>query len=517
MTTSANPKLNELLRLSREAYYLQSARSLLWWDQRTMMPEGANEERAGALSTISGLIHDRNTDPKLGKLLQELEGEKSADPVAVAQVREALRGYRQETALPRDLVRDSSEAAVLGQQAWVKARQQSDFSLFKPQLQRLLDLKRREAEYKAKKLSKVDCLYDVLMDEYEPGMTVAKVRPLFEALAPFLTQIIAKVGGAAGAKAPGSKIDTAFERCAGKKVFSKEKQRQLGVEIVRAIGFDFHHGRMDETHHPFCIGTASDTRLTTRYDEDNPLTSVYSMIHEAGHGMYVQGLPHALLGTPAGECRSLGVHESQSLSWEYGVGHSREFCEFFLTKLKAAFPEPFTGISGDDLFAYINRVTPSLIRVDADEVTYVLHIIIRFELEQRLIEGKLKLDDLPRVWNELYEKHLGIRPANDAEGVLQDVHWSTGTIGYFPTYALGAILASQLFAAMLKSMPSVRSDFARGEFSHVLGWLRDKIHRQASLLETEPLLQAATGSGLTIEPFKQHLRGRVQAVYGVSL
>jgi carboxypeptidase Taq len=473
-------------------------------------------------------MHGQATDPKIGKLLSDLENEKnyrSLTTVEKAQVKEASRQYRYATIIPKELVRQLTEAAVHGHSTWVKAKAAGDFKIFAPHLENLLKLRKQEAELRCQ-AGLAGNLYDALLDEYEPGITAKRLTPLFADLAGFLSTIIKKVAGLKPSQLPQTNnplfkmfavAGSSHSIASAPQSFSRSLQQELGREILKNIGFDFHRGRIDETAHPFCTGIASDTRLTTRYNDHNPLHSLYALIHEAGHGMYTQGLPPELEGTPAGDFRSLGVHESQSLIWENCVGHSREFCDYLMPRLKKTFPTVFAAVEAEHLFTFINQVTPSLIRVDADDVTYVLHIIIRFELEQQLLTGDLAVAELPEAWNTKYEKYLGITPKHHAEGVLQDVHWSSGTFGYFPTYALGSIMSTQLFAAAKRAIPNLSSGIRNGQFAPLLDWLRQNIHQKASIYTTDELLTQATGSSLVTEPFKDFLRDKLQAVYAVHL
>ncbi len=513
-----NAKLARLLELCRDYAFLNIGHDLLVWDLRTKMPASAGEVRSKALSLFAGLEYDHVSSDEFAELVEELsqsDVQSDLSSVAQAQVREAARLLYLVKRIPRELTKKMTEVHARAQETWVVAREKADYAIFQPHLQEIWELKREEARIVSQNLPPGGHIYDVLLDVFEPGMTVAVLDPVFADLGEFLAQMISAVRDLD--RPIGLNTAEALRRCQGKSLFPKWKQKDFSMDMAKTLGFDFAKGRLDETVHPFCLGMPQDTRLTVRYDEDDPFNCIFSLIHETGHGLYHQGLPEELECTPAGTFRSLAMHESQSLLWEDLVGRSHGFWEFFLPKLNRVFPGVFDRVGVDDFVAYINRVTPDFIRVDADEVTYVPHIIIRYELEKSLLEGGLTVVDLPAAWNDAYEKYLGIRPRNDVEGVLQDVHWSHGSIGYFPTYALGKLIGAQLYATARQQLDNLDTAFARGDFSTLLQWTRQKVHQHASLKRTREILQEATGEELTAAPFKRHIAGKVATFYGVQV
>ena len=415
-----------------------SIEELLGWDERTLLPAQAGPYRAEQMTVLAGLIHQRRTAPVIGEWLSTLESSvksnlQEGSPTA-AEIREARRDYDRESKMPQKLVEELAKTSVLAQQAWTDARAQDDFAAFAPWLEKTLALKRAQADA----LDYTDDAYDALLDEFEPGETAANLRQILSQLRDELAPLVAEIVET-GRQAPAE----IFHRD-----YLVEKQKSFARFAARSIGFDFDRGRIDLTVHPFCATLGpKDCRITTRYEQNAFPSGFFSVLHEAGHGIYEQGLPDKEFGMPLGTATSLGIHESQSRLWENFVGRSYAFWEYFFPKLQLEFPSTTRDISLDEFFFAINDVRPSLIRVEADEATYNLHILIRFELEQALLSGDLPVTDLPAAWNEKYAEFLGIRPPDDAQGCLQDIHWSGGAIGYFPTYSLGNLYAAQLFEA----------------------------------------------------------------------
>lgn len=467
--------------------YLAATLELLQWDERTKMPPGAGAHRAEQIAFLAGQIHQRQTDPRLGGWLAELaESDLAADPTsdAGANILRLQRDYERETRLPQELVEQLSRLSVLGQQAWEQARANDDFAAFLPLLEQTVALKREQAAA----IGFSDTPYDALLDEYEPGETTANVARaldgLRDALAPLIEQIVGSPHG------PSNEILV--------RDYPVDKQEAFNREAAAAIGFDFSAGRLDTTVHPFCATAGPrDVRLTTRYQRHDFGDAFFSTLHEAGHGLYEQGLPAEHSGMPIGEATSLAIHESQSRLWENQVGRSRAFWQFMLPRAAAAFPAALADVSVEEFYRAANTVAPSLVRVDADEVTYNLHICIRFDLERQLIDGDLPTSELPGAWRSAYQKLLGVEPPNDALGVLQDVHWSEGAIGYFPTYALGNLYAAQFFAQAERELGEMEAMFARGEFQPLLEWLREKIHCEGRRYSAAELVQRITGKSLT--------------------
>ncbi|HKQ48755.1 MAG TPA: carboxypeptidase M32 [Phycisphaerae bacterium] len=489
------------LTLIREAGILGSVEALLDWDSETFMPPGGLATRAEQIAFIAGQAHERRTNPRIGELLANLEVG-SLDPIAGTNVRETRRSYDRATKIPVDLVRRIAKASTLAKDAWGKARAESNFDPFAPHLTELLDLKRQVADlvgYSGER-------YDALLDEYEPGMTAAGVEKVFGSLRGPLSEFVKKIAQAKR-KPDVSILHRHFPRAA---------QETLCREFAAAIGFDFTRGRLDVSKHPFCSGTGpGDVRLTTRYYEDFLSPSLFGVLHEAGHGLYEQGLPVEHQFTPAGNAVSLGIHESQSRMWENFVGRSRDFWEGRYDRCRSAFPEALGDVPLDAFYGAINFVQPSLIRVEADEVTYNLHIILRFELEREMIAGRLQVRDVPEAWNAKMRELLGLTPPSNADGCLQDIHWSMGAFGYFPTYALGNLYAAQFFAASRKAIPDLSDRIRRCDFRLLLDWLRTNIHAHGQRYRPAELVQRVTGAPLSIEPFMDYLRTKFSPIYGL--
>lgn len=494
-----------LCQHTRETALLSSIRGLLDWDERTKMPPAAGAYRAEQAAFVAGEIHKRQTAPQVGDWLAELaDSPLASDPQSDAGtvIRELQRQYDKKTRLPQALVEELTRTAALGEQKWVEARKADEFSMFQPLLERMLELKRQEAAA----LGYKDTPYDALLDDYEPHATTAEVGTVLAELREALTPLVQEIVGS------GRRPDTTVLKGA----FPASVQESFGKEISAAIGFDYNAGRLDTTAHPFCGGAGpGDVRLTTRYNESDFADGFFSILHEAGHGMYEQGLPCEHYGLPTGEAVSLGIHESQSRMWENQVGRSRAFWEHVLPRAKQAFPEALDDASLDGFYAAINEVQPSLIRVDADEVTYNLHILIRFELERAMIEDNLQADDLPGAWREKYHTYLGIAPPSDADGALQDVHWSAGLFGYFPTYSLGNLYSAQFFAKANADLGDQRPAFRRGDFAPLLAWLRENIHRHGQRYMAAELIQHVTGRPLSHAAWIEQMRAKYGELYGL--
>jgi carboxypeptidase Taq len=503
----AEAAYEELVRLAREESLLASCEALLEWDELTQMPPGGVEHRSRQRALLAGLLHERATDPRRGDLLAAIEGSAlCADPEApqAANVRELRRVYERRRRLPRRLAEETARVTSLAQQEWVAAREQADFGRFEPWLEQIVRLKREEAGC----LGVGDEAYDALLDSYEPGARSAELEVLFARLRGELVPLAAAIRGSA------RRPRTAVLR----RDFPIDRQRAFGEEVAAAVGFDFERGRLDVSAHPFstAIG-AGDTRITTRFDARNFCDGFFAILHEVGHALYDQGLDPQWRGTPAGEPASVGMHESQSRLWENRVGLSRGFWEHFYPRAQATFRSALRGVSLDEFHFAIHAVAPSLIRVDADEVTYGLHILARFEIERALVRGDLAVGDLPGAWREAYRRHLAIEPANDAEGCLQDGHWAEGLFGYFPTYALGDVVAAQLFEAASAELGDLDLQIAAGEFGGLRGWLRDRIHRQGGRLAAARLVERVTGRPPEPGPLLGALRRKYGELYGVAV
>ncbi len=491
----------------RELALFASSASILGWDQETGMPPLAGPLRAEQFAALSGLVHQRHTRDEVGDWLAacEADGDLLADPRVAANLREIRREYDRAVRLPESLVREIASATALAQQAWRQAREGSDFAAFAPSLERVFELSRRRA----------DCLregtdrsrYDVLMDQFEPGASAAELEAVFGALRARLTPLIGAIAAARTDEAP--RVQNGAVPVAAQEAFNRS--------VAARMGFDFDAGRLDVSTHPFCEGIGpGDTRLTTRFREDEFTDALSSTMHEAGHGLYEQGLPkEAEFGQPLAEPTSLGIHESQSRLWENLVGRSRAFWEWAQPRAAEALGAPLAGVSADDLFRAVNRVRPNLIRVDSDEATYNLHIMLRFDLERALLDGDLRVTDLPGAWNERMGTDLGLAVPNDRLGCLQDIHWSMGAVGYFPTYTLGNLYAAQFWEAASRELPGLEEEMRRGDFSSLLGWLRRNIHVFGRQFTASELCERATGSPLSAEPFLRYVEGKFGTLYGV--
>jgi carboxypeptidase Taq len=499
----AEQAYEELMQRVRDEATLACIEALLEWDEETSMPAGGVEGRSEQLALLAGLLHERGTDPRLGELLDRLEDSSlladSASPAAV-NVRELRRDYERFVRLPRKLVQDLARSTAVAQRAWSTARQTAHFEGFRPHLERIVELKRAEAS----------CVgydrepYDALIEDYEPGITSAIVGRLFDALRRELVPLAGRIADAA------RRPDTGVLR----RAVRLDGQFDFGERVAARIGFDFSRGRLDLGVHPCCTSLGpGDCRIGLRFDLRDFAGGVLTVLHEVGHGLYEQGLDPEHYGTPMGEAASVGMDEAQARLWENRVGRSRAFWEHFLPEARRRFPDALGDVGLDEFHVAVNRVNPSLIRVHADEVTYNVHVMIRFELERALVAGDLKAADLPGAWNEAYARYLGVTPADDAEGCLQDGHWADGLIGYFPTYTLGDVFAAQLFARAGEELGDLEDAFARGEFSDLVRWLGAQIYRQGGRHPSARLIEVVTGSPPDHRPLVRALRARYDALY----
>ena len=505
MSASHEKRYERLITMLREIELLDSCSDLLHWDQETYMPEGGADHRAEQLALLAGMVHAKNTSPELGELLGELEGSALvSDPQspAAVNVRETRRTYERATKVPTKLVEEIARTTSLARSPWVEARTKSDFSIFQPWLEKIVALKQQEAEA----LGYDQHPYDALLDDYEPGATSAGLATLFDPLRSVLSDLLKRIVD--------SPVMAPVEILARR--YPITDQETFGRRAAEAIRFNFTNGRLDVTTHPFCSGIGpGDTRITTRYDEHDFGNALFSILHECGHGIYDQGLDPEHFGTPMGSAVSLGVHESQSRLWENYVGRSRAFWQHFLPQAQATFPEALSDVSQEDFYRAINDVRPSFIRTESDEVTYNLHIFLRFELERGLITGDLQASDVPQAWNDTFERDFGLRPPDDARGCLQDIHWSGGGIGYFPTYTLGNLYGAQFFARARAELGNLDGAFSRGEFEPLKTWLNEKIHRQGQRWRGEPLVEVVTGSPPSYESLAEHLETKYGELYKV--
>ncbi|HYV15058.1 MAG TPA: carboxypeptidase M32 [Conexibacter sp.] len=493
--------LRELRGRLAEIHDLSAAGGLLGWDQQTMMPARGGPLRAEQLGTLGRIVHERFTDDEVGRLLDALDGV-DPDTTDGAIVRVTRRDWEKARRVPADLAADIARAGALGHQAWVDARERSDFAAFLPFLERNVELKLRYIAC----FDGFEDPYDVLLDDYEEGMTSAEVDALFSELRDALVPLIAAVAQRADA------VDAAMLHGD----FPIERQRALVRRVVERLGWDAEGWRLDEAAHPFAttIGP-DDVRLTTRFDPSYVGMALYGTIHEFGHGLYESQVDPALARTSLEGGVSLGVHESQSRLWENVVGRGRPFAGWLHGELREAFPERFGAVDSEAFYRAVNRVEPSLIRVEADEATYGLHIILRFELEREMIAGTLALRDLPEAWNARMREYLGVEVPDDAHGVLQDVHWSGGDIGYFSTYALGNLISAQLWERARADLPGLDASLAAGEVGALREWLREHVHRFGRTYPPRELMLRAVGEPIKVQPFVAYLREKLTPIYGL--
>jgi carboxypeptidase Taq len=492
-------QLEALRRHMAELSDLYSIGGLLFWDQQTVMPPAGGDHRAEAAATLARVIHARETAPELGTLLDALEpwaaGE-DPDSDDVRLVQWTRRDYEKSVRVPAELAAELSKAKALGQQAWQEARAANDFGRFRDALAHQIELRHRY----------VACFpghahpYDALLDDFEPGLTTAELRPLFAELRDALVPLVAAAGE------PGQpRNDGAFH---GR--FGVEEQRIAVLDVLEGMGFDPDSWRLDPALHPFASGMGpDDVRLTTKYDEQDFAVALYSALHEFGHGLYEAGVDRRLFRTTLDDPVSLGVHESQSRLWENIIGRSRAFCAWLRAQLAESLPAALNGLDVDGLYRAVNTVQPSLIRTEADETTYNLHIVLRFELELALTEGTLSVDDLPAAWDEGMLRLLGIEVPGPADGVLQDVHWSAGLVGYFPTYTLGNLIAAQLWERLMDDLPDVDDLLEHGDFAPIREWLREHVHSHGRKFPPRELLRRVTRRDLQVEPFLRYLREKL--------
>ncbi|UWG46911.1 Zn-dependent carboxypeptidase, M32 family [Halanaeroarchaeum sp. HSR-CO] len=488
---------DELLDRYERIVNVGNARGLLSWDQQVMMPEGGTPARSKQLSTLSSLSHDLLTDDRVGELLDDLEDADLTVEQAGA-VREIRREYRRETRVPRDLVERISEAASEALPVWESARAEDDWDAFAPALEDLIELKREYAAH----IDPDRDPYAVLFEDYEPYLGLETAERILGQLAAELPPLIDDI----------RESDVDLPRpFAGE--FDPATQEDLARDVLDALGYDWERGRLDTSTHPFSMGTQFDARVTTRFSPDDPLDSLYSTIHEFGHARYTLGLPQDQYGTPLGQPRDMTVHESQSRLWENHVGRSRAFWAHFLPALVDRFPD-LAGVDVDDLYAAANRVDPdNVIRVEADELTYHMHIVLRFEIERDLIAGNLAVEDVPQVWNDKMAEYLGVRPETDSEGALQDIHWSHGNFGYFPTYSMGSVLSAQLYAAADEAIDDLDEHLAAGEFEPLGDWLTTQVHRHGSRMTTDDLVKSATGESYAADHFLAYVTEKYGELY----
>jgi carboxypeptidase Taq len=488
---------NELEARFRRMSALGEAAGVLHWDRAVLMPEGGAEARSDQLAALAMTRHEMITDDQLSDLLDQAADDVRHDPWRAANLVEMRRDQLHACAVPADLVEALSTEGLACEMLWREARAKSDFSLVAPKLTEVLALVRQSADAKADALGVTP--YEALMDQYEPGGRIAQIDALFAELADFLPDFIEAVLVHQGKQPHALPLGGPFPI---------ESQRALGVRLMERLGFDFNRGRLDISLHPFCGGVPDDVRITTRYDEADFTQSLMGVLHETGHALYEMGLPADWRHQPVGGARGMALHESQSLLIEMQACRSREFIEFSAPLMRDAFDGEGVAWGVDNLYRHYTKVARSLIRVDADEVTYPAHVILRYRLERALIAGDMKVGDIPGAWNDAMEDLLHITPPDDADGCLQDIHWFDGTFGYFPTYTMGALAAAQLFDAAHRADSAIPQAISEGNFVPLVGWMDEHIHRRASSASTHDLIADATGAPLGIDAFRNHLTAR---------
>ncbi|MDK9699732.1 MAG: carboxypeptidase M32 [bacterium] len=496
---------SKLVEKFQAIFDVASASGILGWDQQVNLPEKGNEQRARQLERLAGIQHHMTVDPELSDLFALIDA-KSGDLTSdeLQNVKQLKRGWEISMKLPQELVEEMTRESSLAHEIWVKARAAKDFSLFAPTLEKLIALSKKQAQILAKP---GQSLYDVLIDtNYEQGATEAYYRTILGGVKENVVGLLKRIVDS------GKAVDQSFLT---KQDYSEKVQKRLGTAIVTDLGFDWTMGRLDTAVHPFCSGSFGDVRITTRYLKNWPTGSLFGIIHEAGHGMYEQGLPESQFGLPLGNAVSMAVHESQSRFWENIVCRSKPFWRGQWRRLRDFYPSQLADVNFEQWYAAINKVEPSLIRVEADEGTYDLHILMRFEMEADLFAGRLSVSDIPKAWNKKVYDYLGIDVKNDGEGCLQDVHWSSALFGYFPSYSLGNIIAGQLWAAMRRANPKIEQEIEAGNFKNVLGWLRENVHQHGQRYLRDELVERATGKPLTADDYVAYLETKFGEIYNV--
>ena len=497
-------KFKKLKTLVGEVADLNAIQALVSWDQETYMPAGGAEARGQQLATLGGLTHQKFTEPEIGELIEDVKKELAdADPDSddARYIKVLSKDYDEATKVPSEYVARFAHLTTRAHESWAKARAESDFSIFEDDLAEIVKMRQEYISFFPPK----DHPYDTLLDQFEPGMKTADVQEIFARLREKQVELLKAIADA-------KQVDDSFMHLN----YAEEKQWDFGVEVATKFGYDWQRGRQDKSVHPFTTSFGiNDVRITTRFMEDYVASALFSTMHEAGHGLYEQGINQAYERTPLRDGASLGVHESQSRLWENLVGRSLPFWEHFYPRLQELFPSQLGNVQVGAFYKGINKVEPSLIRVEADEATYNMHIMLRLELEIAMIEGSVAIKDLPALWNSKMEEYLGVTPTNDAEGVLQDIHWSFGGLGYFSTYALGNLISVQLWEKINEAVPDLDEQIHAGKFDALLGWLRENVHVHGRKYEPQELVQKVTGSKITPEPYLRYLETKYSKIYGL--
>jgi carboxypeptidase Taq len=509
LQNSIKPIYNSLLEKTKDVIVLGTAQGLIHWDMETMMPPNAVQQRSLQLELLSRIGHQMSTNPETGKLLKQIQADPAYEQLGDVEKRNIYlinKSYLEQTSLPEKLVAEMARQETITVNTWKKAKAKKDFNMLKPELQKLFDLSMQAAEI-LMKVKQAKSPYEALIDQFEPKMTTQRITETFDQLQQGLKPLLNKIQESS--KHP----DTAVLH----KPVPVETQRQISQLLTQTLGYDTAsptaNGRIDETEHPFTSGSYQDVRITTHYHLNDYANSIFSVLHESGHALYELNVNPEWMYQPVGGVCSYGVHESQSRFYENIIGRSREFWTGFLPKLQTVAPA-LAEVSLDSFIHAVNRVERSKIRIESDEVTYNLHIIIRYELERDLFGGKISVDELPQAWNQKYEDYMGVKIENDSEGVMQDTHWASGLYGYFPSYALGNIYSGQIAAALTQALPGWRSKLALGNLKELNTWLKEKIHRPSDLYDPEDLIKKATGKNLDPEPFLKYLQDKYGELYG---
>ncbi len=495
-------KLEQLKERLGEVADLGYASGVLGWDQQVNMPPAGNEARGQQLATLNKIAQEKFISDEVGRLIEDLKQELAgADSDDAALVRVAARNYDKAKRIPPSFIAEQAIVTSKAFEAWVEARSKSDFSIFRPHLEKVVELVHKYVSF----FPPAAHPYDTLLDDYERGMKTADVKAIFDGLRPKQVELIKAVASA-------KQVKDDFLH----KKYNEKKLIDFGRDVITKFGYDWNRGRQDKAPHPFETSfSINDVRITTRYEAENPLATLFSTMHESGHAMYEQGVNPAYERTPLAGGASLAVHESQSRMWENLVGRSLPFWEHFYPALKKTFPSQLDGVSLKSFYKAINKVEPSFIRVNADEATYNLHIMLRLELEIGMVAGKIAVKDLPEIWNTNMREYLGITPPNDAKGVLQDIHWSGGAIGYFSTYALGNLISAQLWEKINRDIPDLNDQIRKGNFAELLAWLRKNIHQYGQKYEPQQLVEKVTGSKITPAPYVRYLTKKYGEIYGL--
>ncbi len=499
-----NTQISQLKNYFSDIKKIDFIKNLLKWDQQVLMPDSdsSNRSRAELIAFMDKIKHEKLISEKTGKLIESADKKSDLNLIDNAILREAKRVYNKAVKVPTELLEELAKAVTIGYKIWDKARKKSDFSIFKPILKKIINLKKEYAD----KINVGSTRYDSLLDDYEPGATSAWIDSLFRILKPKIVKIVDNIVSA----------DDKPEPSILKQYYSPEKQWDFSLEIIRKLNFDFNIGRQDKSVHPFTMAiSSSDVRITTRILENYLPACLFGTIHECGHALYDMGFMEEIHSTNLAEVTSLGIHESQSRLWETIIGRSSEFWDFFYPILQTYFPNQLKNYPKSDFYRALNTVERSLIRVEADEVTYSLHIILRYEIEKMIFEDKVEIDELPHIWNEKMKELLDIIPPDDATGILQDVHWSGGSFGYFPTYVLGNLYAAQIYSYVKNEIPSLLQEISQGNFAHLLEYLRENIHKYGAIYYSQELIKRINGELLRPQYFIDYLKNKFYPLYHI--